>query len=308
MFDDFQLAAVVKVGRSDPEVFRIPISAELQRELSTAWYELYASLIGRFQISFDPGYQPDETQIFMVSPYALPDWLILEDIESVREADIVPNEENVFRAIRCVMAFARDSESEQQVMLFQNFTQSKIIRPSWRSMVFFRDMYQLSERHGLQLGEVLSAVFVGNPYEGELLFSKVREINTYLPMDEHYREATEAEIRQVLSHPKLFVEDQDEIVGMCSPWYARRFSMLSDSGVLDNYDAEQLRELGAKVEVDLDIVDGAIALPSERAALRIVLTYLNEERYRGPITAGLYETNSRRTVTLDEGRAVIRGS
>ena len=249
MFDDFQLAAVVKFGRNDPRVFRIPMSAGLQYELSSAWHELYVAFVDRFQIPFDPGYQPDETQAFVVSPYALPDWLILEDIESVREAEIVPNEELVFRSIRCVVAFARDPEREEQVLLFQNFTQSKIIKPSWRSMVFFQDMYQPSERHGLQLGEVLSAVFLGNPHEGELLFPKVREVNTYLPMEEHYREATEAEIRQVLSHPRLLVEDQDEIVGMCSQWYARRFSMLNDSGVLDNYEAEQLRELGAEVEV-----------------------------------------------------------
>ena len=51
-----------------------------------------------------------------------------------------------------------------------------------------------------------------------------------------------------------------------------------------------------KWRFDLDVVNGAISLPSDRAALRIVLTYLNEERYRGPITAGLYETNSRRAV------------
>lgn len=297
MFDDFQLAAVVKFGRNDPRVFRIPMSAGLQHELSTAWHGLYAGFVDRLRIPFDPGYQPDEAETFVVSPYALPHWMTSEGIESVREADIVPNEENVFRSIRCVVAFARDPEQEEQVVLFQNFTQSKIIKPSWQSMVFFQDMYQPSERHGLQLGEVLSAVFIGNPHEGELLFSKVRDINTYLPMGEHYREATEAEIRQVLSHPRLFVEDPDEIVGMCSQWYARRFSMLSDSGVLDNYEADQLRELGAEVEVDLAVVNGAISLPSDRAALRIVLTYLNEERYRGPITSGLYETNSRRAVS-----------
>ena len=272
------------------------MSDELQDELSTAWHDLYADFANRLRIPFDVAYQPDESQIFEVSPYELPDWLVLENTESVREANVVPNDENVFRSIRCVVALAWDSERGDQVLLFQNFTQSKIIKPSWRSMVFFQDMYQPSERYGLQLGEVLSAMFIGNPHEGELLFSKVREINTYLPMEQHYREATETEIRQVLSHPRLFVEDPDEIVGMCSQWYARRFSMLSDSGVLDDYKAEQLRELGAEVEVDLAVVNGAISLPSGRAGLRKVLTFLNEERFRGPITAGLYETNSRRAL------------
>lgn len=296
MFDEFDLAVAVTRGRRDTMVYRVPMSADLQSELSAAWYERYAEASDRAPISFDPGYDPDETQIFVIEPFVLPDWLHLESGTPLRERDIVPNEERTFALIRCVFAYARDANSGISVFLFQNFTRSRVIKPSWRSMVFYRDVYQTSERYGFQLGDSLSAVFVGPSEGGRLLFSKLREVSTYLPMDEHYREATADEIRQILQHDALLVDDPGQIIDMASPWYARRFAMLRDTGILDRYEPAQLQSLATNVDVQLDIQNNRIRLPADRANLRTVLTFLNEERFRGPITEGLFEANSKRRV------------
>lgn len=296
MFDEFDLAAAVTRGRRDTRVYRVPMSAELQGELSTAWHERYEEANNRAPIRFDPGYDPDETQVFVMEPFALPDWLQLESGTPLRERDIVPNEETTFQFIRCVFAHARDADSDSSVYLFQNFTRSKVIKPSWRSMVFYRDVYQASERYGFQLSDSLSAVFVGPSRGGRLLFSKLREVSTYLPMDEHYREATADDIRQILQHDALLVDDPGHIVNMASPWYARRFAMLSDSGILDQYEPATLQGLATNVDVQLDVENNRIRLPTDRADLRAVLTFLNEERFRGPITESLFEANSKRRV------------
>lgn len=294
MFSHFQLTVACSTRRGPTTLFRVPMSDDLQRNVTTAWYGLYERTMGHDQVPFDPAYTVVEGQIFRVDQFALPPWLREHDIESVREIDVIPNNETTFRSIQCILAIAWDTELDEEILLFQNFTSSKVISPSWRSMVFFNDLYQQSERYGLQLNNTLSAVFSGTPDEGALLFFRVRDVNTYLPMDAYYREATEGEIRRILDHPKLSVEDADSIIQIAGPWYARRFLMLADSGILDTYEATLLRDVGARLDVQLQIDGDAIRLPSERMALRTILSFLNEERFRGAITDYLYEAASRR--------------
>ena len=295
MFTDFELTAAHRIGKGPATLFRIPMSGELQRNLARAWYEMYTEVLERDPVGFDPAYTPDEHQVFRIAPYELPAWLLDHNIESVREIPIIPNEERTFRSVQCALALAWDRERDEQVMLFQNFTRSKVISPSWRSVVFFNNLYQQSERHGMQLANAISAVFFGDHGPGTLLFSKVRDVNTYLPMETYYREATTAEVREILSHRRLSVEDADAVVEIAGrPWYSRRFLMLKDSGILDAYEATLLRDVGARLDVQLELDGDAIRLPSGRTALRDVLTFLNEERFRGAITDHLYEAASRR--------------
>lgn len=72
--------------------------------------------------------------------------------------------------------------------------------------------------------------------------------------------------------------------------------MLRDSKVLDNYTPTQIRARAVGyLDIALDTANGQerIRFPSEKAAAKRLLQFLNEELYKGPITANIYETNSR---------------
>ena len=70
--------------------------------------------------------------------------------------------------------------------------------------------------------------------------------------------------------------------------------MLRDSGLLDRYSARDIRAQARGYDIDILVRNGRIVFPAAKAEAKRLLQFLNEELFRGAITATLYETNSKR--------------
>lgn len=289
MLENFQLAAIVKQG-SQTRLLRIPVYQALQGELATAWgaqYEVFVDDVD--EIEFNAGYQPEAHERFILPGFALPEWIATEDSQSVADLDAITNDDSLLDATKGIAAFARKDGVE--MILFQNFSRSHIIQPG-RSLFLQNNTYQSTQRPGLTLDNKLSAVY--RPGDQALLFHNFRTVNTFLPLADFYKEASEQEIRDVLGHDLLDPEDEEALAVNANQWFRKRFAMLRDSGVLDNYTAEEIREHSAGYEVDVAVQDGRITFPAEKREAKRLLQFLNEEIFRGAITETLYETNSKR--------------
>ncbi len=122
----------------------------------------------------------------------------------------------------------------------------------------------------------------------------LRTVNTFLPLADFYEEASEQQIREVLAHKRLAPEDGDALATESNQWFRKRFAMLRDSGVLDQYSAKQIQARSKGYDVEIHISKGKIVFPAEKPAAKKLLQFLNEELFRGAITETLYETNSKR--------------
>ena len=290
MLENFHLAAIVKQdGRT--QLLRVPLDGALQDSLAQSWQTQFGAFAeGMQQIAFNAGYHPDENECFSLPDYSLPDWLEREDSRVAVQLEPITSRDGVIDSIRGTVAFAQDCRGDE-LILFQNFTPSQVIRPG-RSLIWRHDTYVGNERPGLTLDVKLSAVYLYD--QRKLLFRSFRTVNTFLPLEEFYRDASEDEIREVLGHDLLAPEDVDLLATQPSQWFRKRFAMLRDSDVLDRYSAEEIRERSQGYSVDLKLSNGKIVFPADRAGAKKVLQFLNEERFRGPITETLYETNSKR--------------
>ncbi|HYD48923.1 MAG TPA: hypothetical protein VEB21_11275 [Terriglobales bacterium] len=224
-----------------------------------------------------------------MSGYELPDWLSKEDSQSAGDLDEITNDDVLLDSTRGLAAFARDDGEE--VILFQNFSRSHIIRPG-RFLFLQNNMYKTTERPGLTLDDKLSAVY--RHADQKLLFHSFRTVNTFLPLADFYEEASEQQIRKILNHKLLAAEDADALASESPQWFRKRFAMLRDSGVLDKFSAAQIKARSNGYDVEIHISKGAIVFPADRAAAKKLLQFLNEELFRGAITKTLYETNSKR--------------
>lgn len=289
MLENFQLAAILKQG-SRTRLVRIPMHQALQNELATSWNEQYEAFVDDVdEIEFNAGYQPESHERFILPDFVLPDWIATEDSQSVVDLDAITNDDALLDMTKGIAAFARKEGME--IILFQNFSRSHIIRPG-RSLFLQNNTYESTQRPGLTLDNKLSAVY--QPDEQTLVFHNFRTVNTFLPLADFYKEASEQEIRAVLGHELLDPEDKDALAVNANQWFRKRFAMLGDSGTLDNYTAEQIREHSAGYEVDVTVQDGKITFPADKREAKRLLQFLNEEIFRGPITETLYETNSKR--------------
>ena len=74
------------------------------------------------------GYKLDEGECFRLSDYELPAWIAEENSETIRNFDAIGTNETLIDYIKGMVAFALNDQGEE-LMLFQNFTHSQVIRP-----------------------------------------------------------------------------------------------------------------------------------------------------------------------------------
>ena len=302
MLENFHLAAIIIQG-AQMRMLQIPLHQELQEDLAESWQTQLQEYLVESQktqydtcvedireIDFNIGYKLDEGECFRLPDYELPAWIAEENSETIRNFDAIGTNETLIDSIKGMVAFALNDQGEE-LMLFQNFTHSQVIRPGL-SLLLDHQTYKTIEHPGLTLDRKLSAVYL--PTEGKLLFRSFRTVNTFLPLADFYKEASEQEIREVLSHELLAPQDADALAVGASQWFRKRFAMLRDSRVLDQYSASEIRERSNGYDVEIGISQDKIVFPADKPAAKKILQFLNEEIFRGPITETLYETNSKR--------------
>lgn len=290
MLENFQLAAIVKTS-GHMRLLRIPLHQALQVTLAESWAAQYSAFFDNInEVEFDAGYNPNEHERFRLDEYETPDGLIGESSLTVPNLDSISGHENFISSIKSVVAFARNDQG-QELMLFQKFSRSHVILPG--DFIFLKnDTYETVQRPGLTLDGKLSALYL--PTQRKLFFHNFRVTNTFLPLTDFYKEASEQDIRDVLKHARLAAEDLEALAVGANQWFCKRFALLKDSEILDKYSAKQIKAHSKGYEVDVQLKGSKIVFPADKTAAKRLLQFLNEELFRGPITETLYETNSKR--------------
>ena len=290
MIRNLHLTAIINQGHQR-SLQRIPLEQSLQNDLTSSWQEQYVAFMdGRQEIGFNAGYKLEKHECFCLQDFDPPDWLAVEDSHTVSDNVALVINQTLYSNITGIAAFAQN-DHYNEVVLFQNFSRSRVIQPG-RHIFLEANTYRSSTQPGLTLDNRLSAVYL--PGERKLLFKVFRFVNTFLPLGDLYEEVSDQEIRTLLSHPRLATEDPDAVIADSNQWSRKRFAMLRDSGVLDRYTSQELESRSDGYDVSVEVSNGQIVFPSDRSEARKLLQYLNEERFRGPITNTLYETNSKR--------------
>ncbi len=293
MLENFHLAAIVK-ERGRTRLLQIPLRRNLQTDLAESWEHQNIKFVeGIEKIDFNAGYSPEKHERFCLPDYDPPEWLANENSQTIESLDTIADDDEIVDSIAGIVAMARDVQGAE-VVLFQNFTRSRVIRPG-RALFLDGNTYNSVERPGLILEMTLSAVY--RPTHHELLFHSFRTVNTFLPLVDFYQEASEQEIKEVLQHSLLAAEDAEATAADANQWFRKRFAMLRDSGILNKYSATEIQSRANGHDVSVEVSDDRIIFPAKKAEAKKVLQFLNEELYRGPITETLYETNSKRAAS-----------
>ena len=290
MLENFQLAALSIAGRQK-RLLQIPLHQHLQDALTESWQEQCNAFVANIdEINFDPGYHPEEHERFRIEGYKLPDWLQGESSQTIQHLAPINQNENLVDSIKSIAAFANNEQGEE-LILFQSFSRSHVIRPG-QFLLLRNNTYQSEQRPGLTLGGKLSAMYLAT--KNKLLFQNFRAVNTFLPLADFYEDASEQEIRDILAHELFDAENPDSLAKDSNQWFRKRFAMLRDSGIRDEYTAQQITDHSIGYDIDIVLTDDKIVFPAEKAAAKRLLQFLNEELFRGAITDTLYETNSKR--------------
>ena len=293
MLENFQLLAIVSHGE-EPQLLQIPLHQELQTSLSESWEKQYNEFMeGIEEIELEIGYKPEQNQRFRLQISDLPLWFSEVLGSNFPSQNRITDNKEMLEAIKGVVALATD-ENGNKLAMFQNFNRSHVIQPT-RSLFLEHEYYKTYERPGMTLDNKLSAVYLTS--EKKLLFRNFQTSNRFLPLTEINREASDAQIREILEHDNFATENVEDVISSASQWTRRRFAMLRESQLLDKYTSTEIQNRSRKFDVEIIVNGDQIVFPADRSRAKRLLQFLNEEIYRGAITDVLYETNSKRSAT-----------
>ena len=281
----------IEKRRSRTRLLHVSLSREAQQHLTAGWLAQYRRFIaGKEVMEFNAGYKLDANELFVATGFLLPDWLQhhMDDLPEAL-AELEPREITALN-IRGLIGVVTESQ-DRELLLFQSVTPSRKLEPG--QFLFLRgNTYDISKEPGFALDQQLNAVYCKTTMN--LLFRSYRTVNAFLPLVDYYREASAEDIMSVLSHERLIAVDPGRVVERSNQWFNRRFAMLRDSDILDRYSAEEIASRGPDYQVQVVVRDDRIVFPEDMGEARRLLQLLNEERFLGPITQTLFETNSKR--------------
>ena len=290
MFKSFSLVTIVKQGR-DSKILRIQLEQELQKNLSKDWKIQYETFKNLSEEPFNPGYSPtpDQNICFSLQEHDLPKWLHVKNSFALVSLEDISD----YHSIVGIAAYVRCSDEIDRI-LFQNFNKGKLIKPG-RILFMKKNIYQSLDNDGLWLDSKLTAVYEFQ--SKKLLFKNFVTTNKIIDLSAVYRDATEQDVRDILSHDLFYSDNVDAIIQSTkSQWYRKRFAMLKDSKVLNDYSANTIRESGVRIGIAVKLKDDRIVFPENQSESKRLLQLLSEEIYRGVITNNKYETNSKKSI------------
>ena len=294
MIKQFNIVSIISDKDSRyPEkksIKRIPI--DYINNIASVWNSQYDSFLKRKEREFDAGYNPNSNECFYIKPFTLPDWL-----ENVQVSNLV-NVEATFDMNSCKiksMVGVCRNELNDNLLLFQNFFPSSIIYPN--SIIEGkrqdRDTYkQLEGEYYYRFANKLTAIY--NYSDEKLLFYSLHNVSMFLSLDEHYTEATDNDIKELLKDPMFKCDNPDIVLLQCNKGIRKMFSLLKYSDVLSKTSAKRIQEACLEINIRITILDGKVLFPTKQDEITGILKVITKRILRSLITDELQESNSNR--------------
>tara|TARA_R110002111_G_scaffold100976_6_gene156479 strand:- start:39707 stop:40603 length:897 start_codon:yes stop_codon:yes gene_type:complete len=273
---------------------RIVLSQDVQQELSPLFIEQAKELIGgeAATLQFNPAYTPQHGETISIANFALPDLFkkALQTPQCLPEllfpfTDKAP----IVKAILAV-------DTQNELFYFQYFDRSKILRKGY-TFIYNSNMFRKLADPGITIDNHLTAVIS----EGSLNFRSFYRVRQFLDLDSFFKEATDSDINEILTHEKLLVKNTEKIINSLSSQMRKRFSIVISTGILsdERVTPNKIQRRAKKFEgLDLKLTgksgDRKILFPTDLKTMGLFLRFLAEEFYISQLTDEPRETNSSR--------------
>jgi hypothetical protein len=299
----FHFFAITQVGPGETEVKRIRTSQQLQTELA----DFFNGQAEKFlhpdleRIHFEGTYQVDDSEVFVIEDFKIAEIFKTASLYPSQYESIVLDKTNP-PTIKAIFAASHDYTSDSATIYFQSFRKTQLILKGFTLSFHSKNTFRKMKDAGLTLDEKLAAVF----QDGQLLFRSYFVVNSFLDVQEYFKEATDEEIVQVVNHPILLAEDEEQLTSISDSWMRRRFAALQASGILDQITPRKTANKARKYDVEIVVTKkkngkDAIVFPYDKKKAKKLLTFLNEGFYQGELTDRLYQTNSQRVLPKPGG-------
>lgn len=247
------------------------------------------------RISFFPIYTlQDRTQIFEI-----PDYSIGQPLEAaVKSPDSVDDlklDDSTIPFIKALCVVFPATKSLK--IYFQAFERRRVLSTDGWTFLQSGNTFSRLERPGFTLGSQVHAIYDN----GNLLFRSFPVASRFLDLVMLFNEASNEKVEEVLGHEVLRVANSSAVIDQADTVMRKQFAAISALKTLDKIKPAQAKKAAAELDIDLNITNYGgkmkIDFPVAKKEQKVVLKFLTEGYYLGPLTGTKFESNSHRPRT-----------
>lgn len=293
MFENTTFFVMLKIENGDYEIKRLNLTRESQEALCSLFSEAAASMLSEENeyIEFEGSYKPDNGEIQYVRDFVMEDRIINALREPtgvdpfVPKVDSLPDIKGIFTG-----------KIEPDITIaFQKFNKSQFITRKGISLFHNQNTFEKVSSFGINIFSNIDCVYTSN---GRLVFSSYLSARQIFDLSTFYRVATDRDVSAFISHERIYVCNQESFDDIADCWVRRKIALISDSGILNTYTANQIAEKAAEYNLSINLAEHEgitkLSLPDDKKEIKNILKFLDEDIYKGPLSSFAYETNSKR--------------
>jgi hypothetical protein len=290
-----QLYAVVGQGTA-LSLQRLMMTGDLQQIITTTFIGMYEEFhAGKKAVTYAPSYEPDPDEYFSISNYEKPAFLAKSDTNPDTFSEYRPIVGTGGTTVKAILAIVTGSADGEVLFLFQYFDRRKLLNQTKLTILFRGGTFARLTDPGIMVGDHIDASIKAR----SLTFRSFFLASQFLPLSTYFHEANDEDIREFVGNPLFVGGSADQVIQSANQITRKRISIVLKSGILSgDVTPHKLKSAAREFDLDLKVVvkkqKQKIEFPQDPSTVRILLHFLAEGMYVGPITGEPYIANSYR--------------
>lgn len=284
------LFAMVKNGSSH-EVRRVPVTAQVQSQLDQLFEHQERTFLADVSedIPFDGMYKPDKEELLYIDDADLT--APLHKAISLNASAFPILDVGSLSNSRIQFLF-RKSTLQYDRILLQRFTSRQYLSNSALAVILRSGTYEKLVDPGFSFDDKVSAHVVGS----RVYFRSFFQLRAMLTVQDHLTEATTPQLESFADHDSLRIENKALFMANSDQTCRRLVGSIQRSDVLNIVTPQKIVERALEVGLELNLSDGKILIPSDKAKMKLALRFLEQSVFRGVLTEEVFMSNSKRLV------------
>jgi hypothetical protein len=281
---------------SNYELRHVHVDQDTQQDLTTTFSrEADRFLHNKEPINFVPSYLTAQAgEVLVARDFTLPE-NFAECVADPNHCDDMDPEDLNGRHVKALVGAIADDDGLVRRAIFKELSGARIIDQSPRNFFLRRSTLTRIDRPGLSVPEPVHAVYEGD----DLYFHSYDTAKKFLDLAGIYSEAAREDVETFLRTAPVAFEGEGNLYDLTDSWSRRRISMIVADPV---WERMSLREICNRAEaLPFDVATRnsgtVLLLPNDRANLKEVIRFINQDIFRSILTDELHYAGSK--VRLD---------
>jgi hypothetical protein len=276
------------------ELRHIHVEQSIQTDLTNKFQRDAAEFMnGKRQVPFAPSYSTAQKgEVLVQKGFILPDRFVEDVADPIHCEDISPRDLNE-RHVKALVGAAADDEGATRIAVFKDLAGARIIDQSPWTFFLSRNTLTRPEHPGLAVPRPVHAL-----YENEnLYFHSYDTTKKFLDLTGIYNEASREDVARFLHEAPVLFQGSGDVYDLADTWTRRRISMMMVDPVWQHITVPEICAVASELEsalgplpfqVRADEHGESLLLPDDRAGLRELVRFLNQDVFRSILTGELF--------------------